>query len=1179
VTIFDISRASAARTTGVIGMSNRFGSGFPLSALCAAVAIVAAAPVMAQNTTSAIGGRVTTADGKPVAGATVTILHRESGSTNTLVTDAEGRYSARGLRVGGPYTVTTTKGTDRSSQDDIYLQLAESLNYDIRLGSQALATVVITGSAAANSKFAAASGGAGTSLSRQDLDAYASIARNLQDYARQDPRLAQTDKERGEISAGGQNSRYNSITVDGVRINDTFGLEANNLPTIKQPISIDAIQSVQVNISNYDVTQQGYTGANINAITKSGTNEFKGSVYYVYRDDEMGGRRFNRTTGKQFDFLPYTEDTKGVTLGGPIIKDKLFFFAAYEELKSNRAQPEFGPIGSSLTNVAISQTAITQAAQIAKEKYGLDIGTPNGPAPVTVKDALLKLDWNISENHRANIRYAKTDQGETNYGTYSATGLNLTSWWWNQKKTIETVVGQWFADWTPNFSTELKLSNRDYNSIPQNTVNAPAIGLQFTGAAPAGSPAGVNTGSRFLNFGTELSRQFNVLDTKTFDGYFGANLVLGDHEIKAGGDYSDNKVYNAFFQNVNGNYTFGCQNGWAYNNVAGVAPGTVFSNATGAIGCSTINAAQMEAAILENFSRGRPNSYQVQVPVAGGTLDDGIAKWSMANKGVFLQDTWSVNSKLSLTFGVRYDQISTGDRPKANTALAAAPVAGAINGNLVTRAQGGLGRDNTVTADGKDLWQPRFDFKYTLDAKASQKKQIRGGFGLFQGAAANVWMSNPYSNTGLATRVFGCGGSFAACNGADGLFNPDPTKQSTNFGNASPAANVDLLDPSLTQPSVWKFNLAFDAELPMGLVAGAELVHTKVKNGVYYQHLNLGAATRQGSDGRDLYYTPAAYNPLCWNSSGSMQTTSGTVCANSATSGGARNRALSNASFGNVLLATGTEKGGGNALTLSLGSQATAGFNWQIAYTRTSATEVSPLTSSTSNSNYNSRSIFNPNEDVAANSAYLVKDRFNASLNWSKAFIGKYKTSVGVFYEGRKGKPYSWTYRNDLNGDGISGNDLMYIPKGFGSGEVVFLGDTATNKTNETLFWSIVDSNKALRDAKGGVVSRNSAFSPFVNSFDVRVSQEIPGFMSGHKGILSLDILNFGNLVNNRWGRTNEMAFASAGGQRRTFVNYVGLDANGKYIYQVNPVVDDYTLRQTKGESQWAAQVTVKYEF
>lgn len=1158
-------------------MSSRHWAGFSRTALSVAVAIVAAAPAMAQNTTAAIGGRVLGGDGKPVAGATVSIVHRESGSVNNLVTDAEGRYAVRGLRVGGPYTVTATKGSDKEVQNDVYLQLAESLNLDLRIGGTTLETVSITGTSAANSKFNSSTMGAGTNIGRAELDAFASIARNLQDYARNDPRLSQTDKERGEISAGGQNSRYNAITVDGVRINDTFGLEANNLPTIKQPISIDAIQSVQVNISNYDVTQQGYTGANINAVTKSGTNELKGSLYYVYRNDDMVGQRFNRASNTEFSFLPFKEDTKGVTLGGPIIKDKLFFFGAYEELKSNRAQPEFGPIGSPLTNVAISQAFIDSMSTVAKNKYGIDTGAANGPAPVTVKDSLLKLDWNINESHRANIRYTKTDQAETNFGSYSATGINLTSWWWNQKKQIETVVGQWFADWTDNFSTEFKISNRDYTSVPQNNSYLPAIGFQFSGAAPAGSPSGVNTGTRFLNMGTELSRHFNVLDTKTVDAYLGGNLVLGDHEMKFGGDYSNNKVYNAFFQNVNGNYTFGCVNGPANSYTT---PGL-----TGAVTCSALTPAMFEAAVLENFTRGRPSSYQVQVPVAGGTLDNGIAKWSSANLGLFWQDTWTVNNKLSITTGVRVDQISIPDAPAFNAEAAKPLVAGTTTGNLVTRNTGGFGMNNSVTPDGKNLVQPRFGFNYTLDSQKDQKKQIRGGFGLFQGAAANVWMSNPFSNTGLATRVIGCGtGSFSACSLAsvDGLFNPDPTKQPTNLtGGTPPAANVDLLSPNMTQPSVWKLNLAVDADLPwFGLVGSAEWLYTKTKSGIYYQHLNLGGATRIGPDGRELFYTPAGYNPLCWSATGGLLTTANTVCARSATSEGARTRALANANFNNVLLAQETDKGGGNALTLSVSRPTRQGFGWSLAYTRTSATEVSPLTSSTSNSSFNSRSIFNPNEDVAANSAYLTKDRFNASATLQKAFFGSYKTTFGIVYEGRKGKPYSWTYRNDMNGDGVAGNDLMYIPTAPGSGEVVFLGANPTAQAAaEATFWGIVDQYKELRHSKGKVVGRNGSFSPFVNSFDVRVSQEIPGFSSKHKGVLTLDILNFGNLLNNRWGRINEMAFQSAGGQRRGFVNYVGMTPEGKYIYQVNSTVDDYTLRQLKGESQWAAQITARYEF
>lgn len=1134
-------------------------SGFSRSVLSAAVALVVAAPALAQNTTAAIGGQITGADGKPLSGASVSIVHKESGSSNKLVTDAEGRYSARGLRVGGPYTIVVNKGGDTETREDVYLQLAETLALDVKLGGTALASVTVTGSA--NNKFNSANMGAGTNIGRKELDAYASIGRNLQDYARSDPRLAQTDKERGEISAVGQNSRYNSITIDGVRTNDTFGLEANNLPTTKQPISIDAIQSVQVNLSNYDVTQQGYTGANINAVTKSGTNDVKGSVYYVYRNEGMGGQRYNKSTDSYFSFLPFKEDTKGFTLGGPIIEDKLFFFTSYEELKSNRAQPEFGPVGSSFTNVAISPSAINALRSKAASQYGFDVGDVTAPTNLNAKDYLFKVDWNINEQHRANIRFARTEQLDTNNGSftsYSATGLQLTSQWWEQKKKIDTVVGQWFADWTPNFSTEFKLSSRDYNSVPNNNSNLPAMALQFTGPAPDGSPAGVNTGSRFLNFGTERSRHVNVLDTKTIDAYLGATWTLDAHELKFGADVDSNKVYNAFFQNTKGNYTFSCQNSSA-----------TYTYSFGSINCATATAAQIETAILENFTRGRPTSYQVQVPVAGGSFDNGIAQWTLRDTGIFLQDTWTASKQLTLTAGVRLDQLSTSDKPQYNAAAAAPKVDGNVTASgVVTRNTGGFGLDNSTTVDGQQLFQPRVGFNYAFDADNKQKSQLRGGFGLFQGAAANVWLSNPYSNTGLATRIVACGTlGFAPCPPTGGIFSADPLNQPTNFSGASPASNVDFIENGLGQPSVWKANLAVDAELPNGLIIGAEWLGTKNKSGIYYQHLNLGGPTRIGPDGRQMFYNAKGYDPSCWANGTAVST-----C-------GVSTKAMSNLAFADVLQATKTSEGGGNAITLSLTGPRVWGMDWNVAYTRTDATEVSPLTSSVSSSNFNARSIFNPNEEVAANSAYLTKDRLNASLNWSKAYFGKYKTTFGLFYEGRSGKPYSWTFANDMNGDNISGNDLMYIPRGPQSGEVVFAGDTPTNHANEDRFWAIVNANQELADSKGGVVKRNGSYAPVVHNFDLRISQEMPGFHPKHKGIISLDIFNIGNLINREWGRINEMGFQSSGGSRRTFVNYGGIDAQGRYVYAVRSAEDDLTLRQAKGESQWSAQITARYEF
>ena len=1130
-------------------------SGFARSALGAAVAIVIAAPALAQNTTSAIEGRITDGAGQPVAGAAVSVMHVETRATSNATTDASGRYSARGLRVGGPYTITISKDGQVDKRDGVFLALAETLSLDATLGA---ATVVVTGQATSQ-VFNRASMGSGTNINSAQLNALASIQRNLQDYARTDPRLAQTDKDRGEISAAGQNTRYNSITIDGVTTNDTFGLEANNLPTIKQPISIDAIASVQVNLSNYDVSQKGYTGANINAVTKSGTNEFKGSVYYVWRDDNLVGDRYNRVTGEYFAAPPLKENTKGFTLGGPIIKDKLFFFGTYEEFTSSRTSPDFGPLGGANTNVGITQSAIDQAIVIARDTWKFDVGTAAVPTglSVNVKDLMLKLDWNINDQHRANLRYTKTEQNEPNIAGFSGTGLSLSSWWWNQDKKVESLVGQWFADWTNNFSTEVKVSQRDYASrpIPLNGLALPAIGLRFSGALPAGTPTAVSANDRFLNLGTELNRHFNVLETQTADLYAGATWTRGQHELKFGVDYAKNDVFNAFLTNANGNYTFACE------------PGTYsFGNVTN---CNTLTPAQRDLTVLENFKAGKPSIYIVQAPKAGRTLSDGVAIWSYANTGVFLQDNIKISPKFNLMLGVRVDQQDVPTKPLYNAAAAAALVAGSFTNAAVTaRNTGGFGLDNSTTLDGNQLVQPRLGFNWNLGNK-DQRMQLRGGMGLFQGAAANVWLSNPYSNTGMAINDLRCtsfGNCSTANNGGQVLFNTNPAAQPALAGTP-PAPNLDFISSKLEQPSVWKFNLAFDTELPAlpvvgKLVAGAEWMHTKTKSGIYYQHLNLGAPTRTGSDGRELYYTPQTYALGCW-AGGSSFNTNG-ACA------GSRIRALSNQSFNNVYLARETSQGGGDAITLSLSQPVSAGFGWGVAYTLTTAKEVSPLTSSTSGSNFGNRNIFNPNEEVLQNSNYLIKDRISGNVTWSKAFIGKYKTSVGMFFEGRRGKPYSWTFINDLNGDGTSGNDLMYIPSAPSSGEVVFRGGAA----EEAKFWEIVNANPALAAAKGGVVGRNNTYAPWVNNIDLRFNQELPGFTAGHKASFTLDFLNFGNLLNKKWGRIDEVSFPS----RRRFVNFNGLDANGKYIYSLGSL-DDLSTRQASGESQWAVQATLRYEF
>jgi hypothetical protein len=1128
-----------------------------LTKLALALSIaLSAAPTFAQNTTSAIGGRVSGADGAPAAGAQVQIVHTESGSVSNVVTDAEGRYVARGLRVGGPYTIIITKNGITEKRENVYIELAETAAIDATLGQQ-MQTVSVSGNRARSEIFAKSAMGSVTTLTRADLETQASINRNLQDFARLDPRVSQTDKERGEMSVAGQNSRYNSMTIDGVAVNDTFGLEANGSPTARQPISMEAIASVQVNVANYDVTQRGYTGANVNAVTKSGTNVYHGGAYYVTRDDHLVGDRYNPITDEYSDAPAFKENTKGLWVSGPLIQDKLFFFALAENFESSRSSPDFGAIGSTAgTTVGISPNQINRLRDIAQSRYNFDLGTTDVPAGTKMKseERMFKVDWNINDDHRANFRYSKTSQNEPIFPGFSATGVALSSQFYKQDKTVETMVAQVFSDWTPKFSTEFKASRRDYDSVPINNAQLPTMSFSFSGPLPSDAPAGTRTGSRFLNTGTENSRHNNVLGTKTIDLYAGANYLWGDHEFKAGTDYTSNKIYNAFLQNVFGNYTFQCDSNFSYS--------------TGPINCATATAAQIDAAIYENFSRGRPSSYTVQLPVAGGSLSNAIAQFTMKNTGFFLQDNWTVNKNLTISAGVRVDLTDVDNRPLQNSPVAQPTIAGT---GQFGRQSGGYGLDNTQTFDGQKLWQPRVGFNYKFDS--ARPMQLRGGAGLFQGAAATVWMSNPFSNPGVATRIITCSGSGATrCPTTDGTFTPDVNAQRSVTG-ATPAANVDILSSDLKQPSIWKANLAFEHELPWyGLVFGAELLATQNKDAIYYQNLNIGAPTATGTDGRALYYSANGLDAGCYSF------TSNTV--NVATRCQATTKAKSNLAYGNVLLAKSTDKGDAQLVTLSVTSPTTKGFGWSVAYTHTNATEVSPLTSSTSNSNWSGRSVFNPNEEVAANSSYLVKDRVNARMSWEKRFFGNYRTRLGVFYEGRAGKPYSWTVNNDLNGDGLAGNDLMYIPSAQGSNEVVFYGTTAAESASaEQRFWDVVNGNKALRNAKGGVVERNSAFSPWTNSFDVKITQELPGFMAKHKASFSLDILNFGNLLNKKWGRIEEVGFQSAGAQARSFVDYVGLDASGKYVYAVRNNVEDLNLRQAKGESQWAIQATVKYEF
>jgi len=1036
-------------------------------------------PALAQETAASASGVVQNEQSLVVSGLTVEVLHVPSGTVSKSTTDANGRYVLRGLRVGGPYKITVKgNGYKTVVLDNQFLRLGDTGNLNVTVESSELAEVVVY-AGRADEVFDSARTGTGTTVTSERIAALPTISRNIQDFVRTDPRISQTDKERGEISAGGQNTRFNNIRIDGVSTNDSFGLEANNLPTDRQPIPLDAIESINIALTDFDVARSSFTGASIDAVTKSGTNTWSGSVYYLTRDADWVGKR-NGQKFKGFD----TEETIGLTVGGPIIEDKLFVFASYEKFERAALAPTFGPVGSNASTIVtgITQAQLDEVAQISKDVWKFDAGSfaPPGALNTEIEDVMVKFDYNINDNHRAALRINRTEQSDPYLRNIGARELSLSGYWHINNKKFESAVAHLYSDWTQDFSTEMSVSFAKQSSLWDVGDPRPAVRICLNSSSCSGADS--------IWVGTERFRHVNILETETLNVFAAGTYVLGDHSIKFGAEYESRDLFNLFGRDQYGYYEF-------YG----------------------INA----------YRAGTPAVYNLFYPTNGG-VETRAAAWKLDNAAVFLQDTWTLSPTLNVTAGVRVDMPIVNDKPAYNS----------LASNFF-----GLRNDSTV--DGNYLIQPRVGFNWQPEW-SDRKTQVRGGVGLFQGIAANVWLSNPFSNNNVIQ-----GAIFENSALAKGIrFSPDPNNQPGVRPPPGLGGNVDFVSQDLQLPAAYKFSFAVDHELPWyGLVASVETVLTEVEEGIWYVKPNLGAPTGKTPDGRPYYWTTV--NPTTFTGASSQ------VTAN-------RNR-----DYGvDSTIAYPTSKGDGKQLTVSLQGPQDDNWYWNVGYTYTEATEVNTLTSSQAASNWNNAVRVDPNANIAENSVYAIKDRFTATLSYRKAFFADLVSSVGVFYEGRIGKPYTFTFVNDANGDGRV-NDPLFVPGK--PGDVVFKGGAAM----ETAFFDYLKTNKQLQEYAGGIAKVNGSNSPWVHQVDIRLSQEIPGF-ADTKGEVWLDIMNVGNLINNDWGRIEEVGFPGANG----IVRFAGVDSAGKYVYDFRATdVRDLTLRDVRGESRWALQVGVKFKF
>jgi hypothetical protein len=1073
---------------------------------------LAAAPAFAQNTSAGLGGTVSSADGAPLAGANVTIVHAESGTASNVTTDAEGRYSARGLRPGGPYTITITKDGVTEKRENVYIQLGTVTNVDATVGSGAavtLDTVQVTGAnLGVSDAFSTDNMGAGTNVTQMQLEQQPTIDRSIADVIKLDPRIVKLDRETQQVTVSGQNPRFNNIKIDGVPTNDNFGLNDSGLPALNQPISGDWISQYNIGISGYDVSQADFVGANINAVTKSGTNDLRGTVYYVYRDNDMIRESEN---GSKFAGL--TEEwTRGAYVGAPIIKDRLFIFAGYEQFQRSNTLPPRGVAGSdATTNLLVTQAQVDQVTDSFARLFGSAIDPGSSPEPFDNTDdkKFLKLDWNINDAHRASLRYNETDGSVARYSR-TAGQLQLASNVFSDNISFKSLALNLYDDWTENLSSEFHVSKADYDSAPSSTFRLPQITVRnITGA----------TGNTIV-LGTERSRHANLLGVDTLTSALTFNYFMDDHEFKFGLDYEKSDVYNLFLQDAFGNYTI---------------------NFT-----DFIDPARTAATLPWAF-------YNFQRPSTGSELDDVAAQFSVGTLGLMLQDTWTATNNLTLTFGLRVDTSDVGGTPKENV-----------------RFRNDFGIDNRNTIDGNQTVQPRFGFNYMFPT--DHRMQLRGGVGRFLGSAPGVWVSNSFSNPGVGVD------SFSLTNGSSVVVDPDNPFVPSGSGVA--ARQVNALSEDFKQPTVQKANLAFETELGvMGLTGGIELLLTEVEQGVRFTNVALGTPRGELPDGREYYWITAAqsgFNQNTGSTTGSNRGSGNCILVNPAAPFSSSSNPCA---YTNAIVLSNTERGSAQNLTVFLEKPWKDNWSAKVGYTYGRADEVSPATSSVAFSNWNGRFVYNPNDERLGRANYEIRDRFTASASYRWNWFGeRAPTTLSMFYEGRSGRPFSYAFANDANGDGQS-NDLFYIPAS--RTDVAYTSGSTVQDIER--FWNYVLSNDDLNSRLGTVARRNGARAPFVNQVDLRLSQKFP-LIRGRESEVFLDIQNFGNLLNKDWGRIEEAGFPS----RVQMARFAGVNAGGQYVYDVSQFFNEATgttttpvleLRDVAAESRWSAQVGVKINF
>ena len=1019
------------------------------SLLLVVTMLMAGTVAFAQVTTASLGGRIVDTKGETIIGAAVVATHTPSGTTYGAVTNGEGLYAIQGMRTGGPYIVEVScLGYQTVKFTDIKLALGENYVLDGYLNDdiEAINEAVVVATPA--SRFAATKTGASTNISNEEM-------MNLPNSGRSLSALTKLSPYASGMSFAGSDGRSTNFTVDGANLNNNFGL-SDNLPGGGTPISLDAIEEVQLVVAPYDVRQSNFVGGGINAITKSGTNTFKGTAYTYYTNQNFRG---NKLMGEDLgDRKPESNFTYGFTLGGPIIKNKLFFFVNFEMVKMP------GEVIKDRAD-ASKVTVLNQIADKLKNDYGYDPGSVDSyPGGDANRKLLARIDWNISDAHKLSLRYNNTKNDHWVAPNGNSCDDNFRNRNYNRASAVsQPFSNNMYSEMNNVWSVAAELNSRFSNTVSNRLLATYTNINDQRGSKSSPFPhidimSGIDEKGGYVPYtslGYELFTYNNGVKNTVLNVQDNLTFYLGSHTLTAGATYEHQMAHNSYMRNGTGYYRF---------------------------------------ASAEDFLKGNlPLSFVYTYGNNGVSNPAGRINYDQY--GAYVQDEWKVTPNFKLSYGLRADMLAFDNKDLMT------------NNAIKAISFGGKSIDTGVWPKTRVQVSPRIGFNW--DVYGDKSIVVRGGTGLFQGRLPLVFFTNMPQNAGMIQTTVKQSQSLK-----NGALVTDPkvtealtilnggkttgghlitsneeyikalglnTTVTPQDGQIGANADINAVDPNFHMPQIWKSSLALDLQLPTSFpfsmtaegmfnktIWGTRLVNWNINESKVTGHFS-------GPDNRLKYEGAYTYGK------------------------------------NNAYILTNSREGYGSTYNLTVKTEPVRNLKLMASYTFTESQEISGMPGSAASSAYQGlASVNGANFLTLQRSQYVTPDKISADISYYIDLIGGLQ--VDLYYSGYSAYGNSFTYSNDRNGDGLA-TDLIYIPAT--KNELKY-----ASEADHDAFWKFVEQDSYLSTHKGQYAEANAARAPFVHRFDLRVAKDIKFHIgsTSHKFQVSASIDNIGNMFNSKWG-------------------------------------------------------------